>query len=440
MEEKDKDIVSRTEEVRDIIDRMPHRTGKIVALGVAGFTALLLLFGWIIDYPEKVNGPVSIIARQAPTRLVANAAGKLHLLKSSNDPVDGKEVIAFVENTARLEDVLLVEKFLREHRFEELAGTPSVVDLPVNPVLGELGMDYFKFLNALQQSERYRNDRPYELKEESLRSLLASQEKMLKFSGEQFSTNNASLQYARSSLRRDSVAFKGDAVSAKGLETSMVSYLRMVENNQAMEREIASVEMQANDTRHKLALLATERNEAEQKLRMDLYAAYFGLAGGIGEWKQAYTLTAPFPGTIEYLNFWHENDFVGSGTPVVSVMPSDNTFTGQVYLPAQGAGKVKAGQEVIIRLDNYPYIEFGSIAGKVVAVSALANPTEGISPEGKLNTYMVTVDLPGNLTTNYGATLAITQEVKGMADILTKKRKLLYRLFDNLKYIASKKN
>jgi len=219
----------------------------------------------------------------------------------------------------------------------------------------------------------------------------------------------------------------------------MMNFLQMVESNQAMEKEIATIGMKINDTRHKLSLLATERNEAEQKHLIDLFAGYSRLRGSIEKWKQAYTLSAPFAGTIKYLNFWHEIDFIAASTPVVSVMPSDNTFAGQIYLPAQGAGKVKAGQEVIIRLDNFPYIEFGSITGRVLAVSALANPTEGIAPQGKLNTYLVTVDLPGNLITNYGATLAVTQEVKGTADILTKKRKLLERLFDNLKYIASKK-
>ncbi len=439
MEEKDKDIVSRTEEVRDIIDRMPHRTGKIVALCVAGFTVLLLFFGWIIDYPEKVSGPVSIVARQAPTRLVANVPGKLHILRANNEPVKEKEVLAFIENPASLSDVLLVEKYLVKYSFEFLHENRGIEKLPGNLYLGDLGQDYFVFLNALQQLERFRSDQPYFLKEKSLMSLLTSQEKLKMVTEEQLKTDNASLKVAKSSLKRDSVAFEGDAVSAKGLETSMMNFLRMVESNQAMEKEIATIEMQINDTRHKLSLLATERNEAEQKHLIDLFAGYSRLRGSIEKWKQAYTLSAPFAGTIEYLNFWHENDFIAAGTPVVSVMPSDNTFAGQIYLPAQGAGKVKAGQEVIIRLDNFPYIEFGSITGRVLAVSALANPTEGIAPQGKLNTYLVTVDLPGNLITNYGATLAVTQEVKGTADILTKKRKLLERLFDNLKYIASKK-
>ena len=97
------------------------------------------------------------------------------------------------------------------------------------------------------------------------------------------------------------------------------------------------------------------------------------------------------------------------------------------------------GQDVIIKLDNYPYIEYGSISGKVKTISQLSNQTVEATSQNEINTYLITVDLPFELTTNYGAKLDFRYEIKGIADILIKRRKLLERLFDNLKYIASKK-
>ena len=172
---------------------------------------------------------------------------------------------------------------------------------------------------------------------------------------------------------------------------------------------------------------------------MDFYSSYNELVNNIIKWKITYLFQSPFAGKLEYLNFWHENDFVAAGTPLLSVIPSDNPLFGQMYLPSQGVGKVSVGQDVIIRLDNYPYIEYGSINGKVKMISGLANQTEAFAKKNDLNTYLITVELPDKLTTNYGTTLGFNYEIKGVADILTKKRKLLYRLFDNLKYIASKK-
>ena len=42
----------RSEELGEIIDRMPMAFGKWVALAVVIFAALFLLFGWIIKYPD----------------------------------------------------------------------------------------------------------------------------------------------------------------------------------------------------------------------------------------------------------------------------------------------------------------------------------------------------------------------------------------------------
>jgi hypothetical protein len=55
------------------------------------------------------------------------------------------------------------------------------------------------------------------------------------------------------------------------------------------------------------------------------------------------------------------------------------------------------------------------------------------TPQGIIENYLVTVDLPNQLKTNYGSQLDAKFEIKGSAEIITKSRRLLERLFDNLK-------
>lgn len=437
--EIDKSITQRTEEVRDIIDRMPHGIGKIVTLIVAGLAALLLFLGLMIDYPEKVTGPISITARQAPVRLVANTSGKLHLLKNNNDLLKENQIIACLDNPARLDDVLAIEDYLERNSIDSLYNQPQIKELPTTLVLGELSMPYYTFLNSFQKHLNYKEGKPYAKKLESAKTLLNSQMQLMDYNRQQMNTNTTSLKIIGKNVHRDSLLFHSATIAEADLERSAVSYLTKVENNQAMGKEYTNIQLQISDTRSKLQMLELERQDAEQKLRMDLYSDYNELANSIKKWRLAYTFSSPFEGKLEYLNFWRENDFIAAGTPVLSVIPSDNPLLGQVYLPSQGAGKVVIGQEVIIRLDNYPYMEYGSIGGKVKMISALSNQTEAFAKKNDIQTYLITVDLPNKLTTNYGTTLDFNYEIKGAADILTKKRKLLLRLFDNLKYIASKK-
>jgi len=428
----------RTEEVRDIIDRMPHRTGRIVAILVAGLCILLVSLGWIIEYPETVSGPVTVTARQAPVRLVANSTGKLHLLKNNGDTLIENDVIAVMDNPANLDDVLLVDQFIATKTVDSLVFTSSKTNLPLVTALGELSSGYYSFCDAFEKIVQYHSGQPYRKKRESLKSQLESQTQLLQHNQQQMDTKKQSLKIAGKNLHRDSVLFRSSAIAELNLDQSSVSFLGLLESTQAMNKEEATFRYQVNDTRHKLQLLQVEQQQTEQQLRMNVITSYNELANSIRQWKQRYLFVAPFSGTLENLNFWHESDFISVGTETFSVLPADNPLLGQVYLPSQGAGKVVVGQKVIIKLDNYPYMEYGSIDGQVSSISMLTNQAELVAKQNNLHTYLVTVALPKRLTTNYGATLDFRYETKGMAQIVTKPRRLLERLFDNLKYIASK--
>lgn len=434
-----KNTAQRTEEVRDIIERMPHRTGKIVAIVVAGLCTLLLLFGWLIEYPETVSGAISITARQAPVRLVSNISGKLHLLKNNGGLLHENDIIAMMDNPANLEDMLVIEHFLAKCKLDSLISDPANVRLPEITALGELSSVYFTFCDALEKMRQYNNSQPYEKKQEGLGSQLRSQIQLFQYNREQIKTREQSLKIAKKSMLRDSLLFRSSAIAELDFDRSSVSYLGTLENTQTMNKEDANYQLQMNETRHQIQLLRIEQQETEQKLKMNLITGYNELTNSIRQWKQRYLFIAPFTGSLEYLNFWREDDFLSAGTETFSVLPADNHLLGQVYLPSSGAGKVKLGQKVIIKLDNYPYMEYGAIDGQVQSISMLSNKTEIVAGQNKILTYQVTVDLPQQLTTNYGATLDFRYEIKGVAEIITKPRKLIERLFDNLKYIASKK-
>ena len=437
--QESKQTPTRTEEVRDIIDRMPHRTGRIVSLLVGGMALVMLLSGWMIEYPETVSGPVSILSRQAPVRLVANVSGKIHLLKVNGDSLHNNDVIAVMDNPAKLSDVQKVEVFLSSHLVDSLVYNPATNRLPEVTALGELSSGYYSFRDALEKWEQYKKTQPYQKKNASLISQLNSEILLSNHNREQMETKLKSLTISKKNIHRDSVLFRSAAIAELDLEKSTVTYLGLLENTQAMKKEDATYQYQINDTRHKIKLLEVEKQETEQKLEMNLIAGYNELTNNIRLWKQKYLFVSPINGTLENLNFWRENDFVQAGTETFSVLPEGNSLVGQVFLPSTGAGKVAVGQKVIIKLENYPYIEFGSIDGTVRSISKLTNQAEPVTRQNNMHTYLVTVDLPNNLTTNYGAELDFRYEVKGVADIVTKPRKLIERLFDNLKYIASKK-
>ena len=110
---------------------------------------------------------------------------------------------------------------------------------------------------------------------------------------------------------------------------------------------------------------------------------------------------------------------------------------GEVAIASDGAGKVRSGQKVNVKLSDFPYDEYGILVARVIGVSKLTAQKK-TSDGNLIGVYLVQVDFPDGLTTNFGKKLSLNFESKGSAEILTRPRRLIERLFDNLKAKGTK--
>jgi hypothetical protein len=134
--------------------------------------------------------------------------------------------------------------------------------------------------------------------------------------------------------------------------------------------------------------------------------------------------------TTCFFNYWTTNQNIKASEDIFSIIPIEKQLLiAKLILPAQNSGKVKAGQMVNIKLDNYPYTEYGIISGRVKDISLVPNK----------NTYAIDVELPGGLITSYNKTLSYKDEMTGTGEIITENRSLLDRLFNKFKTVIDKK-
>jgi HlyD family secretion protein len=153
--------------------------------------------------------------------------------------------------------------------------------------------------------------------------------------------------------------------------------------------------------------------------------------GEIREWKRIYLLIAPISGKVAMTRVWSPQQYVNANEDVLTLVPSSKDDTqktpaniiGKALLPIEGAGKVKVGQAVHIRLDGFPYQEFGSIEAVVRAVSLVPQQ----------DNYLVEIGInTANLVTTYGKTLPFRQEMQGTARIITEDRRIIHRIFNTI--------
>ena len=104
------------------------------------------------------------------------------------------------------------------------------------------------------------------------------------------------------------------------------------------------------------------------------------------------------------------------------VVPKIVNFEVQLRLPIYGAGKVKKGQNVLVKLDAYPHEEFGFLEGVITEMVPVAID----------NYYRANVKLTNGLVTNEGKTLPIQPLLQGSAEIMLDEKRLSSRIFGTL--------
>lgn len=439
MEQKKRDtITNRTEEIQDIIERMPRNTGRMVVWIIMGLTVLLLSFGWLVKYPEVIKGPITISSKLSPVKLVSKASGRLYLLNhKSSDLVEKGEIFALIESSADLHDILIIDSIIKNLDPKILICKDVLSRFPRNLNLGEMTDNYFRFLDALELTVQFPANHNYQFQKEENRLAVLSQNDILKHLDSLRIIKEKYKNIVHSLLQKDSLQYyqiKG--IAEIELDKTKLDYYNSIENSLSIQNDISKTKNQVRALNNKRNQLILDQQAYEQKTDIELISTFGALKYGIRQWLISYTFKAPFAGKLEFIDFWKQNDFVESGKELFSILPEKNYLEGNVYLPISGAGKVTVGQHVNIKLENYPYHEYGIIDGKVKDVSLLAGKKMNLSETQTTYAYLVTIELPNNLITNYGSNLGFQYDIKGVAEIITDKRRLIERLFDNLKYTA----
>jgi hypothetical protein len=239
------------------------------------------------------------------------------------------------------------------------------------------------------------------------------------------------LQTSAEQLRRDSVLFAREVISEFDYQQQITAHLSLQSSELTMQSN--SMMKQSEVSRNTLEIQRIELEEIEIKERAyaELITRRNELVNAINLWKERYLKYTPIAGELEYLGFWRDNSFVQAGQELFTVIPDKNNILGEVTIPSFGSGKVEEGQTVNVKIHNFPHDEFGLLKGVVTSLSRITNRVQMQSGAGEA--YLVLVSFPDGTVTNFGKYLPLDFDTKGTAEIITKRKRLIERLFDNLK-------
>lgn len=417
----------RSDEVQFIIERMPTYWTRWIALCVIILMGIIIILGFLIKYPNTVDGQVSVTAVIAPVRLVANTSGRLTLLQPDKTYIQEGTVISYIESGTYYRHILWVDSLLNDPAtFED-----GHCILPDSLLLGDVSSAYNAFMLSRFQYERLLFSDIYATMRQNLQHQVNSDKLVIENLNEEMKLKTNIMEDSEYRLNQDSILLDKKVISEQDYQQQRASHLSLKESllNLQSNRLLKKSEISRNLM--EIQRIQLEEDETNEKAYSEFITQKNALANAVTLWKERYLQYSPVEGELEYLGFWRNNSFVQSGQELFTVIPDKNNILGEVMIPSFGAGKVETGQTANIKIDNYPYDEYGLLKGVVKSVSRITKKIE--TANGTSDAYLVVVDFPGGTTTNFGKFLPLDFESKGTAEIITKRKRLIERLFDNLK-------
>lgn len=199
---------------------------------------------------------------------------------------------------------------------------------------------------------------------------------------------------------------KDELVSAKAnLEKTKNTYLKQINDAKS---KLMNVELESTNQKRKIVLSNANRGNSESN-KEGLDALY-----------------APCDGIVALAQHWSVNAPINTQEPVFIIVPSDEKLIAKIEIPSANMTHVKLGENVKLKIDAYPFKQFGVWQGGLSYISA----TSKVNKSGAV-IYEANVTLDEMDMAQKSMELIMGQTLK--AEIVVQRKRILIYILDYLR-------
>lgn len=420
-----------SEEAQEILGRVPSWIIRWGITVIFSIFVIIIIGCCIIRYPERVTGTVTIRTANAPVDVVVKSGGNLELISVSNgDSVNEGDILGVINTGADYRDVISADSCLLafvESPFEEAVFNDRVYG---NFLMGDLQADWASFVSSCQGYRDYITRSVMTKKRILLGKQIDKQKELYRQMQMQLTTMMEDQRYEEKSFTRDSSLFRLNLVSEQEYEESIRRLLQTRNSVASFRSQMTSTELSIIQLEEQLVELSIQEEDETLAFEDAIRTNLERLNAGIRNWKLTYLLTAPISGKVSFVHKWDKGQFLSTGEHYLAVVPEGKqSVLGIVRIPQSSLGKVSAGQKVNVKLEGYPYMEYGMLVGTLGYLSSV--PDEQ-SDSQSVPQYTAEILFKNGMRTTYGKELRMIQKMDGTAEIITEKRSLIMRFLDPL--------
>lgn len=422
-----------SEPVQEIMGSIPSWITRWGVTVIAGIFALIIIGCCIIRYPQTLTSSITLTSENPPSDLAARYDGLLDTVCVVNgQKVSGGDLVALLSTPADYGDIMAVRDLLDSLSSRERDALPDAVSSPSlyeNYRLGDLQSSWSELVRScrayLNWSEIDQSGHQKRLVEEQIGKNREYYDDLLA----QKAVLEQDMRYELAGLERDSLLMVRGAVSRAEYEATLKNWTSKKGSLASFEATLTSTQLSILQLRQQLTELEIQRQNEETEHLRGIMQQASQLKAQVAQWLEQYAVISPADGTVSLQKVWSRGQHVMVGDVIASVVPDNgDRVIGRLQVPSSGFGKVEEGQRVNVRLNCFPYMEFGVLKGVVESIPAV--PQTVTTAEGNSIVYTVEVSFPDSLVTTYGKELPMVQQMDGTAEIITRDRRLIGQFID----------
>lgn len=375
---------------------------------------------WIIEYPDIIEVPIIVTADNKPRSVVNLKQGRLEQLMVKNGTnVNRGQPLAYLQSSADASQVIslnarvdTIAQIISEGKWKSV----QRFDFRDYTSLGEIQSDFQTFIQHLTLLKFSLDGENFEIKRTLLNKDLDDLIAMRRLLEEQLTLQQRDFDLAKEDFSIQEQLYDKKIISSLDFKKEKA---KLIAREIPLKNIFASIiQNRSAQTEKERALLELKNSDFEQKSAFA--QALQSLRGSISNWIQQHLLVAPVSGRVSFSSPLQERQYFSIGEELMSIEPQHAYFEGLIKIPQINFGKLAIGQIATIKLDGYPYKEYGLLEGRL----------SEISPDlGKDSLYWGVVRLRNPLVTRYGKSIPYKHGLKGKASIITKNRKFAERIF-----------
>jgi len=414
--------------MKDIISRPPRALIRYGISIIGGIILLIFIGSFFFYYPDVIQSEVVITTENPPVWIIARSTGNLkEIYYNDREPVSNGTLIAVMENSANTEDVLKIKEQFSCFQVEDSISLK--IHFFENLNLGNIQSAYASLISAYNEYVDFHTLQIYDNKIKAVKNQLLEYQEYKANIQQQINFSSESESLVKKDFDRSERLYSKKIISELEFENSQKVWLSARQATNQMYTNLATVKLEETTLKKTLIELELQKKQELNRLKINLQSALDNIKVSIKNWEQNYLLISPANGILSYNEFWKENQNINIGDKTFSVVSENQgRIIGKIKTPIEGAGKIKKGQKVHIKLSGYPYMEYGFLTGEVTSISLLPNEKK----------YSLGIELPQNLITSYNKPISFSGELYGVAEIITEDISIAHRILNPVYYILKK--